>query len=296
MNKLILIFLFPILVNGQLIDNRKCEAFSDNPFFYTSFIAENKIKSITGNISTKKNLQVIQQKGKITKYEFNGDGNLVKQIGSFSPGTRRDTSFIDYIYDSKGRVITKRTSDSYGFFSYNFNYNDAGQLIEKKYCRDENAGKSRYNFVLKKQYVIVKEGYSYEVKDTFTVKSVLNNHGRVYQKETFSYNELNLLEKIIKKLIVNHKRSETTFKYNDLGLVAEKKIQPDATKSKFTRFTYEYDEFGNLEFIDEYTNDKKITHKEVIYNKSTLLMKALLIQDIETNFIKIIKFKYEFYD
>ena len=52
---------------------------------------------------------------------------------------------------------------------------------------------------------------------------------------------------------------------------------------------------GNLTYIDEYKNKKHITHKEILYDPSTMLLKTLIIQDVEINFIKIIKFKPEFF-
>lgn len=293
---LILVCLFPVFCQGQIIDNTKCNALSDEPFFYKPFIAENKIKSISGTISTKKNLQVIEQKGMMTRFEFDTNGNFIKQYGSFSRVGVKDTTIINYKYDKENHLITQQTNDSYGFYSYNFTYNPAGDVIEKTYCRDENAGKDRYNFVLKKQYVIVKEGYSYEKTDSTVTRNILNNHGRVYQKETSFYNDLGLLDRTVKKLIVNHKKSITTYQYNDLGLVSEKKVQPDVKIENYQITSFEYDEFGNLEYIDEIRNGKKVTHNEIIYDKSTYLIKALLIQDVETNFIKIIKFKYDFYE
>ena len=295
--KLIILFLFiPSLLTAQLIDNRKCAAFSSEPFFYTSFIQKNKIKSITGAVSTKGDLQVIKSKGLVTKYEFDSTGLLFKQYDSFMRGNKKDTSIITYHYDILGNMITKRMSDSYGFFSYNFKHNEQQDVIQKTYCRDENATGNKNNFKLQKQYTIVNESYSYIRTDSTLQKNVFNNHGSVYQKEYYTYDENNLLSKKLKKLIVNHKKAETTYKYNDLGKVSEKRVQKDLSKTAYTRFVYKYDEFGNLEEINEYVNEKMKTHKEVIYNKSTFLMKALLVQDVNSNFITITKFTYEFWE
>ena len=96
-------------------------------------------------------------------------------------------------------------------------------------------------------------------------------------------------------VIVNHKKAETTYKYNDLMKISEMTIQKDMSKDAYSRFVYEYDQLGNLEVIDEYRNEELKTHKEVIYDKSTLLMKALLVQDVASSFITITKFSYVFY-
>ena len=78
--------------------------------------------------------------------------------------------------------------------------------------------------------------------------------------------------------------------------VSEMTIQKDMSKDAFSRLVYEYDKLGNLEVIDEYRNEELKTHKEVIYDKSTLLMKALLVQDVNSNFITITKYSYVFFD
>jgi len=296
MKLLFIMLLFPTCLLAQLLDNRKCAVFSEEPFFYTEFINDNGIKSITGAVSTKGDLQVIKSKGLITKFLFDTTGSFIKQFDSFYRGGKKDSSIITYHYDGFGNLTTKRMSDSYGFFSYNYSHNDKGDIMRKTYCRDENATNNKNNFKLKKQYTIVNETYSYTRTDSSLQKNVFNNHGSVYQKEFYTYDENHLLVKMVKKLVVNHKKAETTYKYNDLMKVSEMKIQKDLSKGAYTRFVYKYDELGNLEVIDEYRNEELKTHKEVIYNKSTLLMKALLVQDVNSNFITITKFTYEFFD
>jgi len=292
----LLFFVVAFSANAQLIDNRKCNAFSDDNFFYQEFVRQNKIKSITGNISTKVEMQVIKNEHLVLKYEFDSVGRLVKQFGSFNRTGIKDTTFVTYMYDEFSRILTKRTNDAYGFFSYNFEYDTTGNILTKTYCRDENANVSRNEFKLGKQFIIVKESYKYEKNDSIQTKNVFNNHGRIYQKEYQKYNKLGYLEEVTKKLVVNHKKSMVTFKYNELGKVSEKIIQNNTSKDDYVKYEYSYDEIGNLTFIDEYSNEKKKLHTEVLYDQSTMLMKALLIQDVEANFITIIKFSYEFYE
>ena len=288
--------MLPTCFSAQLLDNRGCAVFSGEPFFYTEFIRGNKIKSITGSVSTKADLQVIKSKGLMVKFLFDESGNLIKQFDSFYRGKKKDSSIIAYHYDEKKNITTKRMSDSYGFFSYNYSYNNNGDVVRKTYCRDESATNNKNNFKLKKQYTIVNETYSYVANDSLIQKNVLNNHGGVYQKEYYTYDENKLLIKVEKKLIVNHKKAETTFRYNDLMKVSEMTIQKDMSKGAYSRLVYEYDNLGNLEVIDEYRNEELKTHKEVIYDKSTLLMKALLVQDVNSNFITITKYSYVFFD
>ncbi len=287
-----LFFLFSLSVSAQLLDNSECLVFSDAPFFSSKFIRQNQIKQITGVISTKKNLQVIEQRNLVNTYVFDKKGRLGKQYRSFNGANSKDTTFITYEYTDFNKVKTQRTSDSYGFFSNNYEFNNQKKIISKTYCRDENLNGDKNNFKLGKQHVIVQETFSYESSDSTKSKSTYNSRGKKYQTITSFYNEHGLKHKEEKKLLINKKKSITYYSYDDRGNVSERTFYPDYNKPYHTTTKYQYDELGNLEYIDEYKNDTHITHKEIIYNKSTLLMKALLVQDIETNYIKIIKYSY----
>lgn len=291
----LLLFILPLSITAQLLDNTNCLAFSDDPFFYPEFIQKNGIREIKGVISTKKSLQVIEQRNLVNTYGFDKQGRLNKQYRSFNGSNSKDTTFITYHYNDQNRIVTQRTSDSYGFFSNNYEYNSNSKKTSKTYCRDENIATNKNNFVLGKQHTIVKETFSYEETDSTLCKSTYNSHGKKYQTITYYYNEHDLLYKEVKKLIINKKKSITKYEYDDKGFVNKKTLFPHFNKTDNTSTKYQYDSLGNLEFIDEYRNDQHITHKEIIYNKSTLLMKALLIQDIETNYIKIIKYSYNYW-
>ena len=107
--------------------------------------------------------------GKVTDRKI----TFVRQDKTTFSGLLQATS----LYDENKNITTKRMSDSYGFFSYNYSYNDRGDVVSKKYCRDENATNNKNHFKLKKQYAIVNETYSYVRKDSTMQKNVHNNHG-----------------------------------------------------------------------------------------------------------------------
>lgn len=285
------------MVSSQLIENINCEAFTDEPFFNLSFIKQNKIKSINGEIKTKGNLEVIKDAKLVSKYEFDKDGKLAIQLGSFNTMGTKDTTFINYEYDDNMNLLTKRTNDAYGFFSYNYTFDEENRVLSKTYAREENKGSDRYHFELGKQYIIVKETYSYIDKDSILIKSIYNNHDRVYQKTTFTYNEHDLLVEELSQFVINKKKAKTTYSYTELGLVKEKKHWKNTKKDdEFEKWEYQYDDLGNLTYIDYYKGEVHTTHKEVLYDNSTFMLKALLVQDVPSNFITIIKFSTAYYE
>ena len=197
------------LAKGQLIENSLSNAFTDDPFFNTEIVKLNKLRSLHGTISTKKELSSIKKSGKSQHFKFDKKGNLIQQYSTFFRKGKRDTTFILYNYDKKGNLISKRTNDVNGFYSYNFEFNDQNDIIKKTYCRDINKLNSRSNFILEKQFVVIKEGYSYIKKDTVVIKNVLNNNGLPYQQIQYTYNALGYLTSEIKKLIINNKKTTT---------------------------------------------------------------------------------------
>jgi len=78
----LIIFLLPIISFTQLIDNSRAFVFNDDPFFNTLFIKNNKIKSIHGIISTKKELSAIKKTNLVFHFDFNEKGELIKQYNS----------------------------------------------------------------------------------------------------------------------------------------------------------------------------------------------------------------------
>jgi hypothetical protein len=283
-------------VKAQMIDNSQCQAFTDEPFFDEKFIRQNRIKRINGSVSTKGELQAIKSRDLVSNYEFDTLGRLILQLGSFNTMGNKDTVINAFVYDNDNRVATKRTNDAYGFFSNNFEYDNQGKMLSKTYCREENTGPNRYAFQLGKQYVIIKETFRYWLSDSVVVKSIYNNHDRMYQQQTYFYNELGLLVAEENQYVINHKTSRTEYTYTDLGKVASKTVFREFNnRDNFERTEYRYDNMGNLEYIEEFKNDKHVLHKEVLYDKSTYMIKALLVQDKLTNIITIIKFSVEFY-
>jgi hypothetical protein len=284
-------------VSAQLIENINCDAFTEEPFFNLQFIKQNKVKAINGEIKTKGNLEVIKDAKLVTRYEFDQTGKLIIQLGSFNTMGTKDTTFINYVYDDSLNLLTKRTNDAYGFFSYNYTFDEKNRVLSKTYAREENKGVDRYHFKLGKQYVIVKESYSYLEDDSTLTKSIYNNHDRVYQKTTFSFNEHKLLESEVSQYVINKKKTKTLFSYTEQGYMKGKTHWKNSKfPNEFEKWEYQYDELGNLTYIDYYKGEIHTTHQEVLYDKSTFMLKALLVQDVPSNFITIIKFTTEYYE
>ena len=273
----ILSFFIPIFVFGQMMENEKGTIFSDHPFFNEKFIRSVKLKSLTGTISSKKELGTIKQTGKKQAYFFNENGSFA---GSFQLSQK----------------ILKRFSDSYWFYSYTYKYNGQNEIVKKLYAREKNANKSKINFKLGEQYVVFQEGYKVEVTDSILTKLILNSNGRPYQRQQHFYNSLGYLVRVENKLLINNQVSKEVFEYNERGLLKSIQYYDHKDTIPTKGFLYNYDEWGNVSFIDEYRKNVRTKHKEILYDQSNFILKTILSQDLKTNLITITKFKPEFYN
>ncbi len=294
---LLLLVITSVPLWGQMIDNRQCNAFSDDPFFNTDFIRRNKIKYMHGKLSGKAEMRPIRKKGLVQHYAFDEAGKLQMQYTSFfRAGKQKDTTSVYYHYDSLDHMITKRRNDVHGFFSYNYQWDSLGNMTQEKYCRDVNAGPSKDEFKLGKQFEIVSETFSYEkVNERQFKKRFYNSYGKAYKEEISHYNEMGYLTEQVTKLIISSRGSKVTYEYNEKGLVSKKTDYSNLTFDNEISYEYSYDDLGNLIEENIYRNGKHITLRQFLYD-GNMLIKAQLTKDIETNFITIIEYECGFYE
>jgi len=298
MNRVILL-LFCLSINqlfAQMINNESGQIFTETPFFNEKYIRSVKLKSITGTISSKKELGAIKSSGKKEAYIFNEKGNLTIHYLSSKTKNKPDTTFTFYEYNLKNENTIFRVSDSYGFYSYSKKYNDLGKLINKTYSREKNASKSKMNFKLEEKYVIFQEGYLYENKDSTIEVTTLNSNGKPYQRQIYYYDSFNYLFKIHTRLLISNSTKYEKYTYNDRGLLKSIQYFNNENETPIKELRYDYDEWGNVTFMDEYKDNVRVIHKELLYDPSTLILKTILSQDLVSNLITIIKYKPEFYN
>lgn len=298
-NVLVTVFLF---FSGfgfsQIIDNSKAGAFSEDPFFNPEFIKKNRIKSIVGRTSTKKEMDIVRESDLIQYYEFDTSGKIIKQMNSRHMfGTRTDTTTIMYHYDNKGRLITKRQNDNFSFYSYNYEYDSLGNVIRESYSRDENCGPSKYKFQLGNRYIITTEGYKYLKRGEHElVKKYYNSSDREYQERIFKYNPLGyLVSESTFYSLTSRQSFYTEYSYDERGQLASKYDITDMESKSDQRLLFKYDDKGNLIEQEFLKDGKRLFHRELLYDKTTMLMNAQLTKDERTKVIFIVKYTYEFY-
>ena len=301
MKRLAFLILFSFLLNtsnclSQMIYNYQGKAFTDDPFFNTKFILSTNLKSLDGVISTKKELVAIQSSRLVQGYKYNNKGELIAQYSSTIKNKKRDTLFTFYKYNDAGELTLKRISDSYGFYSYSYEYDSLGQMTKNTFSREKNIGKSKANFILGKQYIIFSESYKYKKTDSITEKIIYNNNERPYQKNTYKYDKLGYLKEEKTRLLINNKVHLNVYDYNEKGALKKIESFKQNEETAYKKIKFQYDDWGNITYIDEYKDGVQVVHKEILYDPSTLLLKTILSQDLISNLITIVKFKPKFYN
>lgn len=293
---LVIAFLYSSFFSAQMLKNEDGRVLSEEPFFNEKFIKSVKLKSLVGSVSTKRELGSIKTSSKRNNFLFDKNGYLKAHYKTKISHNKRDTNFIFYEYNSNGNMMVKRYSDSYGFYSYSYKYNEDGLRSNQVYAREKNASKGKINFSVLERHVVFEESYKYLKKDTIIIKTVLNSNGRPYQEQISFYNSLGYLIKVNTKLLINNKRKTEIYQYNEKGYLKSINYFKESSTSPYKGIRYDYDALGNVTFIDEYKDSKRIIHKELLYEPSTLILKTILSQDLITNLITITKFKPKFYN
>ena len=276
----------------QMLDNSEGETFSNTPFFNTNFIQKNKVKQITGYYSSKAALSSIQKSSNIYVYEFNQNGELIKEFKT----KNNDTIVSQYKYDDHGNLSQVRKSDKYGFHSYHYKYDSINRVVSKEYRRDINKTKNQINFELDKSFHISSEFYSYEATTIGLKKLYYNSKNKVFKTEFTYLDQDGYLLKRDHQLKTGSGRGITTYKYGDKGLITEKYTETHIIGKTTTKMVFEYDEFENVLAQHYHRNGTYLTEYQIIYDDKTMLLSAILTRDVKLNFITILKFSdYSFF-
>lgn len=298
---LIVSVLFSSLSFGQILTNNpeniNENVFSNNVFFSEKFIRQNKIKSVSAEISFKREFQAIIKTGNVQAFEFNREGKLTKESETISiAGSIKDTAVTFFFYNGKKQLEMKRSTDGYGFYSYAYEYDNSGDISKQVYSRDENTG-SKENFQLGKKFIINSESYQYEnVSDKQKRRRFFNDNGMEYKVQTSFYNEYGKLSEEESRFIVGARKSSISFKYDEYFRLSEKIDFSAISEENKIVSAFSYDEFGNVLQEKISRNGSLKTVREFLYDKKTFLLDAQLIKDEATQTIHIYKYAYEFYE
>lgn len=285
-----------ISVHAQIIDNSTGITLLEEPEFNPVFIRSNNIATIAGEMSVKRESDIIRSAKESVEYHFDRVGRLV-QIDNIRKPEKSSAEIVSTIfrYDSDGTLIDKIIADVKGATSYRYKYDDQNRVISETCSRMESP-RDTLTSAGPKRTEIYTESFRYTELDNGEKKITLNSYGKPYLEEFFFYDEHGYLKEHRKRYIINNKRSKTLYDYNERGLLHQKEMINDLAKSDTTRLDYDYDEAGNLLSAQEFQNSELKRRIEFLYEPATWLLDARLIKVEKTELIRIVRYKTIFRD
>lgn len=261
--------------------------------FNAGFIARNGVTSVSGRTWVKRDGRPMQALDRFHLYRFGTDGRLGYANNSFGhPGSGFDTASVMYSYDAAGRLLQELHNDLHGYFALRKGYDAEGRVEREEHVRLENLGKDRYRFVEGTSTMVSDEQLQYRtLNDTAWIRTRLNDRGRPFEEETFTYDALGYLRQIARRNLITRRRGQITFTYDANGRLAERREQPDLGAERWTTFTWTYDAAGNPLTRDLFHNGTLAQHGEFLYAEGTLFLKAVITHNAGTGLIEIVRYE-----
>lgn len=291
-NTFIFLFIAISSFNAQILDNEFGKAFTDVPFFNENFILQNKVKSLKGEYTFKKAGDIMRKTAYRCNYYFDEHGHLVETFETRALNSKTDTIQNQYEYNTKNQLVLVRKKDHGGYQSTYYDIDSLNRILSIETKRDvlSEHGEVERSFVINKE-TIKHVTYPYQKK-----KTIYNSYNLPYLDELQYFDSLGYLIGSEERLKMTSSKVEKKFEYNKKGLVSAIRTLSTVDGVFAEEWLFRYDDLGNLIEKHIYKNGKFITDIQIIYNTETKLLSSILTRDVETNFIRILRFiDYDFY-
>ena len=271
-----------------MILNQNGEAFTGDPFFNADFIQRNKIKTIKGQYSFKKNKDLIRSVPGSYIYEFNEEGRLIASIDIRWNGKSLDTTLKHYEYNKQGLIISLKKSEDGGITLVEYKRDSLNRIV----CQ------SNYRVILNQLGKVIKktsmnsESMSYHKEK----KTTYNSYNLPYLISYDEYNEDGYKIRAIDKLKMGGTVYKKDFSYNEKGLLMNIKTFYDKHPEPVEEYDFKYDVFGNILERQEYKQGVLIRDFQIIFDTKTGLLHSIIDRNPVTNFMSIVRFtEYKYY-
>lgn len=293
----IIVLIITLTSGAQILESHKGFKDQGGNIFNSDFIKKNKIKTITGRISLKRELQPIRKEGTVEQYSFDQNGQMIERLKSFKMrGGLIDTTQDYFKYNDLEHLISQTTFTMAGYNSIRYKYNSDGEPLEETFIRGENKSPNSYELRRGQESILKKEVFDYsKMNDSSLKKIYLNSVGKPYKETVISTNQLGLIESEQTRFYLTNKKESMTYQYDVQGRLIKIIDYSNLIGVQTITYTYEYDEFGNLYSSKTYKNGKLTNSQEFLYYVQTFLLKAQLSKNESDKSIKIIQYSYEYY-
>ena len=297
-------------------------AFENQLPFNTEYIRSQNIKSITFDIIDKKDLQVAEDKGLLTYYEFNTNGLLTRFYNTSiikiiqkeyhsEPVYRRgrkisnghsytkneyvyDTVSTNYFYNENNLLKLKRYNDASYYESNYYDYSMEGKIEKEKRCKETNVSENKAEFKLGAQFIISDEVFKYQpTGNNQYKKTCMNDEGRPYKEIIYTLNDASQPISINEQYTVAWITQNSSFEYNSKGQLTKASYKSNSNGDIEQVRTYEYDTNDCLLTEKQFRNGQLL--KEISYVTDVAKkVNSYIIRDPNNKSIRIVKLLYQY--
>lgn len=287
----ILVFIGNIVCYAQVLDNSKGEAFTNKPFFNQTFISNNKIKTIKGRFNYIKTGQAMYQTEYYYAYNFNRNGQLISTFETRKDDGTVDTTWNEYVYNTEGTLVEHKQGTSTGKSNTIYRLDDKKRVVSEEYLTESIDSTGKKTVVLVNSESITYEDFGLQLKRTIS-----NSYGLPYKTEMIYMDENGYLLEREERFTRTSNFIKQLYTYNEKGLLASIKTIQKGSEEPIEEEKYTYDNYGNLIEKHLYKNGVYTTETQIIYNEKSKLMSSVIIREVKTDFLMIIRFgEYEYY-
>lgn len=290
-------FLFGLIGRAQLLDNSTGAVFSDVPFFNVTFVKSAKIKEIRGKYTFKKQGDILRNSNYVHVYSFDTLGQLTCHYKSAKGDKGSDTTVQFFTYTPSGKVNSVRINEKRGFLTTYYTYDSLNRIVKEEVYRDIDTLHSKIQPVIERSLLWNSETMTYENYNGQVRKKTYNSYGNHYLEHSKSYDTLGFLRREEDLYTITRNVLITEYNYGDKAWISRIATTKNTDSIPLTEVHFTYDNYGNILSKSVYKNGVFTTEYQVIYSTDSGLLSSLIIRDVATNFITIIRFdEVEFWD
>jgi hypothetical protein len=286
---LVFVSLFGLL-NAQLLDNSQGNAFTEYPFFNTQFIKASKIKEIKGAYTFKKQGDIMRQTDYVYVFSFDSLGQLTRHYETAAGDIVSDTVVRYYTYDGSGNLLSLRINEKRGFMTTYYTYDDKNRVVKEEVWRDIDTLHSLLAPDIERSILWNSETMTYEEYPSQLRRKRYNSYGNQYVENTTYFDSLGYLSSTNDLYTITRDQYTTRYTYANKGWIDRMQVIHNIDSIPLSETAFTYDKYGNLTSKQEYKNGVFTTEYQVIYSGDTGMLSSVLIREVSSNFISIIRF------
>ncbi len=289
----ILIFVFTYSTSfAQQIDTAD-ERFKVNHLeFHEECIKTYHVKSMSASNRTKKDGQPLKLGHEYYNWVFDINGLLVQEAHTEADIMTNVSDTIKNImrYDREQKLTYQTQLVGHKIKTIHYSYNFEGKLVETNM-------RERLNYGHNPPFIQRIDSFSYQqLSDSTLLKLIFNEDGTNYREQQYIYDDQKRIIEKKGRYLRGDIQTKETYKYNPQGYLIEKIVYQDVKKNLSEKYVFSYDKMGNINKVKTYRDDINKRNIDFIYFDDTLLLKAIIDQDVESHELNILRFEYEFYD